>query len=261
MRILLADDNPNNQGLARRQLQRLGHTSRTAENGLEVLDLLRTDGPFDCILMDVNMPEMDGIEATRRIHQEYTDDSIRPPIIAVTANALQSNRDACFEAGMSGFLTKPLSMAVLREALEGVTGASPAPTTSASELSTAASEPSGNAFGEAPAGDIDLDQFDSIMEGGDAEAMEIFEDFCHSTVEMLDGMKILAEEGNAEAFAWLAHQLKGTFATFGLVALSGHMGGLEETAKSGSLAGLDANWWEHQSEQFAAAVEFLRARV
>jgi signal transduction histidine kinase/CheY-like chemotaxis protein len=115
LRILLADDNPTNQKLGRMILKRLGYASDVAGNGIEVLEAVARQ-PYDVVLMDIEMPEMDGMEATRRIVADRPD-SRRPRIIAVTANAMEGDRERFIEAGMSGYVSKPIRVAELVEAL------------------------------------------------------------------------------------------------------------------------------------------------
>ncbi|NES71336.1 MAG: response regulator, partial [Okeania sp. SIO2D1] len=115
LRILLAEDNVINQKVAIHLLERIGYRADIAANGIEVLDALKRV-PYDAILMDVQMPQMDGIEATRRIHQDYPEEK-RPWIIAMTANAMQGDRDKCLNAGMDDYVTKPIRRDRLVEAL------------------------------------------------------------------------------------------------------------------------------------------------
>ena len=107
--VLIAEDNTINARLLTIVLQRLGHEVHVAKTGGEVLELLRGGEKFDLILMDRHMPEMDGVEATRKIRAgEAGDDVAAIPVIAVTASALEEDREACLEAGMNAFLAKPL---------------------------------------------------------------------------------------------------------------------------------------------------------
>ena len=115
LRILLAEDNAVNQKLALRLLERLGYEADLAENGLEVLDALERQR-YDVVLMDVQMPELDGLDATRRIHERLPA-SERPRIIAMTANAMQEDREACLAAGMDDYVAKPIRPDELAEAL------------------------------------------------------------------------------------------------------------------------------------------------
>jgi signal transduction histidine kinase/ligand-binding sensor domain-containing protein/DNA-binding response OmpR family regulator len=114
LKILIADDNPVNQILANRALTKLGYKPSIVGNGLEVLDVLHGN-EFDLILMDVQMPEMDGFQATKAIRETM---KAQPWIIAVTANAMQSDKRECIEAGMNDYISKPISFDVLVKALE-----------------------------------------------------------------------------------------------------------------------------------------------
>lgn len=115
LRILLAEDNIINQKLAIRILNKLGYQKiEVAFNGLEAIEKLKTQF-YEVILMDMQMPEMDGLEATRKIRKEVQQ---QPVIIAVTANAMQSDRELCIEAGMNDYVTKPIKLEVLMAALE-----------------------------------------------------------------------------------------------------------------------------------------------
>jgi len=113
LRILLAEDNAVNQMVALRMLERLGYQADTAANGKEVLAALKRRS-YDIVLMDVQMPEMDGLEAARLIRSEKVD---RPYIIAMTAHAMKGDREVCLEAGMNDYVSKPVRMEELRAAI------------------------------------------------------------------------------------------------------------------------------------------------
>jgi CheY-like chemotaxis protein/HPt (histidine-containing phosphotransfer) domain-containing protein len=116
LRLLLADDNPINQKVGLSVLQKLGYRADMANNGLEVLTALERKA-YDIILMDVQMPEMDGFEATRAIVKRWPD-AKRPRIIAMTGNALLGDREKCLEAGMDDYISKPVRIGELQAALE-----------------------------------------------------------------------------------------------------------------------------------------------
>ena len=120
LQVLVAEDNPVNQLLATRLLQKLGHIVTTASNGREALERLDALTP-DVILMDVQMPEMDGFEATAAIRSREVGSGRRTPIIALTAHALHGYRAECVRAGMDEYLTKPIALGDLARALAAVT--------------------------------------------------------------------------------------------------------------------------------------------
>jgi signal transduction histidine kinase/CheY-like chemotaxis protein len=115
LRILLAEDNVVNQKLALRILQQMGYRADLASNGIEAVESVARQ-TYDVVLMDVQMPEMDGLEAARRITAKWSA-SERPRIVAMTANAMQGDREMCLEAGMDDYLTKPIRVERLVEAL------------------------------------------------------------------------------------------------------------------------------------------------
>jgi CheY-like chemotaxis protein len=119
LRILLAEDNLVNQKVALRFLQQFGYRADIASNGKETLQSVARQ-LYDVILMDVQMPEMDGLEATRQIVSRWPEKNDRPYIIAMTADAAQGDREMCLAAGMDEYLAKPIRVAELREVLEKV---------------------------------------------------------------------------------------------------------------------------------------------
>ncbi|MBI2838254.1 MAG: response regulator [Acidobacteria bacterium] len=124
LRILLAEDNPVNQAVALRMLERFGYSADVVRSGREAIDALRRK-TYDLVLMDLQMPEMDGLEAARRIHSEW-EKGRRPRLVAMTAYAMQADRERCVEAGMDGYLPKPIRPEDLLAALRGSSGGAPA---------------------------------------------------------------------------------------------------------------------------------------
>jgi len=119
LRILLAEDNVVNQKLALRLLQQMGYRADLASNGIEAIESIERQ-TYDVVLMDVQMPEMDGLEATRRITARW-EPAQRPRIVAMTANAMQGDREVCLAAGMDDYVVKPVRVDALVEALQGAT--------------------------------------------------------------------------------------------------------------------------------------------
>jgi CheY-like chemotaxis protein len=125
-KILLAEDNPVNQRLAVRLLEKHGHSVEIAPTGLEAIHCLERQS-YDVVLMDVHMPEMDGLTATRIWRsREANETGNRVPIIAMTANAMRGDREKCLAAGMDDYVSKPIRLEELLRALRSVTGKSTA---------------------------------------------------------------------------------------------------------------------------------------
>jgi CheY-like chemotaxis protein len=116
LRLLLADDNPINQKVGLSVLQKLGYRADIANNGREVLEALQQKA-YDVLFLDVQMPEMDGLEAARQICERWPAES-RPRIVAMTGNALLGDREKCLQAGMDDYISKPVRIAELQAALE-----------------------------------------------------------------------------------------------------------------------------------------------
>jgi len=115
LRILLAEDNVVNQKLALRLLQQMGYRADLASNGIEAIECVARQ-IYDLVLMDVQMPEMDGLQAAQEICRRWPADG-RPRIVAMTANAMQGDREACLAAGMDDYVTKPIRVDALVAAL------------------------------------------------------------------------------------------------------------------------------------------------
>jgi signal transduction histidine kinase/CheY-like chemotaxis protein len=117
-RVLLVEDNPINLAVARKVLERLGMTCLIAQDGRQALNLIEREGPVDLVLMDVQMPGIDGYETTREIRQREEAGRLqRAPIVAMTANAMQGDREKCLQAGMDDYVAKPIELSVLRMVL------------------------------------------------------------------------------------------------------------------------------------------------
>jgi len=121
LQILLVEDNPINQKVATRLLEKAGHSVTLAVNGREALSCVGVR-PFDLVLMDVQMPEMDGLEATVAIRMQERGTDRHIPIVALTAHALIGDREKCIQAGMDGYVTKPVQPPLLFQTMAEVLG-------------------------------------------------------------------------------------------------------------------------------------------
>ena len=120
LRLLIAEDNPVNRTVAAAMFRKMGHRVTLANNGLEAIREWNR-APFDLIFMDVQMPEMDGLEATRQIRKQELAKGTRSRIIAMTANALEGDREICLAAGMDDYVSKPISHRALADVIERMT--------------------------------------------------------------------------------------------------------------------------------------------
>jgi two-component system sensor histidine kinase/response regulator len=215
LRILLVEDNAVNQKLASRMLQKLGADVHLAVNGLEALEALRA-ADFDLVLMDCQMPLLDGYETTRRLRQP-SEGTRNPkiPVIALTAHALATDRAKCLAAGMNDYLTKPIDAGRLRQALGRATAAS---------IEHA---------GAGPMNEKLFDQAGLLVRTGDDEefARELISLFVTSAAETLGRIKSLsALKENLGALRQLAHSLKGSAGTVAATVVAARAAELERSA-------------------------------
>jgi two-component system sensor histidine kinase/response regulator len=201
LRLLLVEDNVVNQKLAVHLLARRGHTVVVAGNGRDALGRLEQE-PFDAVLMDVQMPEMDGFEATAAIRTREQDTGVHLPIIAMTAHAMKGDRERCLAAGMDGYVAKPLQPAELFAAVEGLPPPGlPVPV---------ASEPAPPA-----AALLDLAAALNSTAGDQQLLQELAAVFCQDCPRLLAAIDSAVAQGDARTLRQAAHALKGALAIFG----------------------------------------------
>jgi PAS domain S-box-containing protein len=239
LRILLAEDNVVNQQVGLHLLQRMGYRADVAGNGLEVVEALRRQS-YDVVLMDVQMPEMDGLATTQRICQEWSSVS-RPRIIAMTANAMQGDREMCLEAGMDDYISKPIRVEELSGALSKcqILQVTPAPVETKSKQIAVLDAATFQVLQEMVSQDeVLVKVIDSYLE----EAPQQLESICQATKKLLmyQEMPILdrldvAEEAVAKV-QWAAHSLKSTSAMLGATSLAKLCSELEAMNLSTGLA-------------------------
>ena len=237
LRILLAEDNAVNQRVALRLLGRLGYGADVASNGLEVLEALERR-PYDVVLMDVQMPELDGLETSRRICERPPE--ARPRIIAMTANAMPEDRAACLAAGMDDYVAKPIHPNELAVALRRVRPLEDAGTPGAGVT-------------------LDPSAVESLRElDGEEFLAEVIDTFLGDAPALVAALRTSRDEGDAEALRRTAHTLKSNGRIFGAERFSELCDALEEQARRGELDG-GAELLERIEREYAALEQTLAA--
>jgi CheY-like chemotaxis protein len=224
MKILVAEDNAVNQRVVQQLLAHLGYRVDLAGNGLEVLDALERQ-TYDLILMDVQMPQMDGLEATRRIRARHgANAALR--IIAMTANALPGDRDLCLEAGMDGYLAKPIELDGLRASIARE-----------HEAKTSASDPAGPAI-------LNTRRLDQLYELQDEDnprlVAGIVDLFITDSPTHLAALSRAAENGDAPALKATAHRFLSSIENLGALRMREPCMSLEKMGQEGQTAGAAA---------------------
>ena len=237
VRLLLVEDNPVNQKVAVRILQKAGYRCDVAANGLEAVDAL-SNLPYDLVFMDCQMPEMDGFEATAVIRSREEEKETHVPIVAMTANAMQGDRERCLEAGMDDYISKPVKpdnlLAILEKWVESVVKSS-------EDQSTAN-----------PQSDLPSVDLAGVLEitGDDPEFLaEFIQEFLGSTASQIDRLKSALSQEDAATAEREAHSIKGSAAAFGAEPLRELAFRVEQLASeealdtaSDALADLDQEW-------------------
>jgi signal transduction histidine kinase/DNA-binding response OmpR family regulator len=234
LRILLAEDNVVNQKLALRLLGQMGYRADVAANGLEAIAAIDRQ-PYDLVLMDVQMPEMDGLEASRVITRRWGSGE-RPRIIAMTANAMQGDRELCLAAGMDDYVSKPVRVEELVGALARTAARESGPIPVAGPRG---STPGDTAAADRPAPPaLDPVTFERLRASmGAAFVDELLPTFVEDTREQVAAMRRALDAGDAAAVQRAAHSLKSNADGFGALALAALARHLETQARSGPLAG------------------------
>ncbi|HEY0944543.1 MAG TPA: response regulator [Opitutaceae bacterium] len=230
LRLLVVEDNYVNQKVAARHLEKLGHSCDVADNGQRALEMLALQ-QYDLVLMDCQMPVLDGYETTRRIRAgEVINLNPRVPIVALTAYAMESDRQKCLAAGMDDFLAKPIRFEELQAVIERCL------------LRTEAGAAAGSGEEDvAPAGPVvlELEQFEHLraLEDDDHPSFlgELVDLFLLETPKRFEEIRAAHAAGDTAALARTAHTVKGACANFGARALQSLCARIEELARSGRL--------------------------
>ena len=190
LQVLVAEDNPVNEAVIVRVLEKMGHAPTMAHNGREALSLA-TNSKFDLVFMDVQMPEMDGLAATRAIRESEKRSGAHLPIFAMTAHAMKGDREQCLAAGMDGYITKPVRFSDIQQALTGV----------ATQLRSLAVPAATSSWDKAAA----LDR----VEGDEELLQDICRIFLEESPKLMAQLRQAVAEGDPEAVSRAAHSLKG----------------------------------------------------
>ena len=264
-RILLTEDNATNRKVAMLMLARLGYEADIATNGVEAVSAV-ADTDYDVILMDVQMPEMDGHEATRQIRSNQAGGRMRPYIIAMTANAMAEDRDLAMSAGMDDYVSKPIRSQEFEAALwrsagpEPAAAAVPASQDHAEEVALIP-EPDDRADASPQSDDGVLDEaalanLNRTLGGKHEYFVEIVDSFLVDAPKFLADMAKGAESNDLALLRRASHTLKSNAAEFGAMELAAIAGSLETDAKNGQVDGA-----ADRVQQAAAAFEPVKAEL
>jgi CheY-like chemotaxis protein/HPt (histidine-containing phosphotransfer) domain-containing protein len=225
LRILLAEDNAINRELTTRILSKRGHSVTAAENGKLALDVLEAQA-FDLVLMDVQMPEMDGFDATAAIRKREASSGTHIPIIAMTAHAMKGDRERCLQAGMDAYISKPVQSEELLKLVEALGVAATA--TSPDASSTPVNESTGEVLDRAVAL--------ARVDGDETLLADLARLLLEESPKMLAAVQAAVSEGDARRLERAAHSLKGAVSTFAAHAAVEAAVRLERLGRAGDLA-------------------------
>jgi signal transduction histidine kinase/HPt (histidine-containing phosphotransfer) domain-containing protein len=253
LRILLVDDNEINQKVAARILRQIGYQPDLAENGRKALDAL--DGKiYDLVFMDVMMPEMDGLEATRNIRERQKDPAAHPNyrsrivIVAMTAHAMQSDREKCLAAGMDDYLPKPIRPADIRGIIEkwSSPGTPPveSPPAPAAKIEPAAEPP------------VEMDRLNDLTDGNEDSLRELADMYFKQTTQQFAQIQAALTASQADVVRRVAHSCAGASATLGMMRLGQMMRDLEKAGAAGALTEA-TRICEDAAREYAAVKKFL----
>ncbi len=252
LHILVAEDNAVNRRVALGMLEKRGHTALSAVNGKEVLAALEAGGerPFDLILMDVQMPEMDGIEATALIREKEKDIGRHIPIIALTAHAMKGDRDVCIKAGMDGYVSKPLKADELIGVMEELIR--PRPETGEKHFPA----------DDKTEGVFDRERSLSSVDGDMDLLREVVGLFLEEYPKTMDEIRAAIDGGDPRRLNLAAHSLKGSVGNFGARSTFDAALRLEMMGKDRELGGAEAvySFLAEEMERLGKALEEFTVR-
>ncbi|WP_445679001.1 ATP-binding protein [Radicibacter daui] len=234
--VLVAEDNPTNQTVIARHLHRLGYAHEIAVNGAVALELLaRPEQGFGLLLTDFHMPEMDGFELTAAVRRAEEGSPRHLPIIALTADALTGTEQQCLDAGMDGYLTKPINSGLLRDTLAAFLPAAAGfrhQREAEEDAAVAAGESAGPAFDPEI---FDLARVEEIFGALDGEALGFVEDFVASVPGRIERIETALATGNGAEAREEVHSLKGAALSIGAQRLGRLAADLQDILDAGDL--------------------------
>jgi CheY-like chemotaxis protein/HPt (histidine-containing phosphotransfer) domain-containing protein len=248
MHILLADDNLVNQKVARRLFEQMGYHIDIAGDGVEAIEAIRQH-PYDMIFMDVQMPEMNGLEATQRVREiEKESGKSASIIIAMTASAMAGDREKCIQAGMDDYLSKPVRPEAVQVAIERwgplARKAHPKPVAGDPPAVLPSLRPSPNGGSpavSAPAAadepPVDLDRFTEMSGSEEAQVRDLMEMYLAQTSGQLRELRVAVEAGEVKDVGRVAHKAAGASATCGMNGIVPVLRELERQGREGRLDG------------------------
>jgi CheY-like chemotaxis protein/HPt (histidine-containing phosphotransfer) domain-containing protein len=247
--VLLVEDNAVNRQVAQRLLSLIGISYEIAENGKEALDAIAARA-FDGVLMDCQMPVMDGYTATRIQRQNEAPSNKHIPIIAMTANAMAGDREKCLKAGMDDYMSKPLNRALLEQTLRkwmpaGAKSrpvAAPPPRPAAAPVAPPAppQPPPSFVSGQTPSLVLDTDVIRDLVEVMGGEFTDLVRVYLEDTPKAIASLETAATQGNVEGLIAPSHSLKSTSANLGAMGLSELAKRVEHGARAGTLNAAEA---------------------
>jgi two-component system, sensor histidine kinase and response regulator len=240
LRVLVAEDNPVNRRLAVRTLEKRGHSVETAPNGRVALEMLAEPARrrFDVVLMDVQMPEIDGLSATVTIRQREKIAGGHVPIVAMTAHALAGDRERCLDAGMDDYLSKPIHPAELVTAVErnGMRSGAPTATPASAPASASASQAADVSVHRQPTTIFDKEHALDRLGGDRPLLQQLLAIFRTDAPRLMSAIRQAAAAEDADALRRSAHALKGSLGTLGAPRAFQAAAGLEEVARTDGVA-------------------------
>ena len=276
-RVMVVEDNPVNLSVMRKLLQRLGIEGEVARDGLEAVEATKK-AQYDLVLMDVQMPNMDGLEATRLIRRREQEKGLaRVAIVAMTANAMSGDRENCLDSGMDDYMAKPIKPAGLKSMLrrwlplrpvQPVEGTKPGNEVMAELVLRQSPAPQVD-VGQQPGGTqvpeqeiLDREVLLELFEVMEEEALALLREYLDNAPELLKAIDLAVGEGNAEALVLPAHSLKSSSANVGAIQVSALAKRLEFMGRENNMGEAPACWRTMQAAccQAKESLEYIIQR-